>query len=253
MNGIIETEVIYRPPQRVTVRGNDQHGGADMFILSKKCRKCGKVKSVSEFYINRKTRDGYYGECKSCWNSKSKQNYLKSHDSVNERAKQWRLNNLEKARASVRKYLSSIKGKLMRSLNNTEERKEKDRIRALNWAHAHPEKHRERSKQWKKNNIDKVRHIKSVRYAREKGAGGKYTLAQWSKLVEFYCPDRKCLACGKCANLHRDHVIPLVRGGNNHIGNIQPLCLVCNSKKRDKSIDYRPDKGAYARSLQDGS
>jgi 5-methylcytosine-specific restriction endonuclease McrA len=225
----------------------------DMDILAhKKCGKCGEVKSASEYYKNPRNKDGLYGVCKACWNSKSKDHYQKNKELANRRASQWRVNNLEKARASVSKYLSSIKGKLMRARNNTETKKEKGRIRALKSAHANPERHRETTKLWRINNKDKYRHNKIVRYGREKGAEGKYSLKQWYSVLSYYTPNGECLACGKVSKLHRDHVVPLVKGGTNYIGNIQPLCRDCNSRKRDKTIDYRPDKGDYARSIQNG-
>lgn len=34
----------------------------------KLCKKCDKEKPLSEFYKNRKNKDGYYFDCKVCWN-----------------------------------------------------------------------------------------------------------------------------------------------------------------------------------------
>ena len=49
-----------------------------------------------------------------------------------------------------------------------------------------------------------------------------------------------CLCCGKIdVALTMDHVIPLSKGGEHNISNIQPLCGICNSKKNTKAIDYR--------------
>jgi 5-methylcytosine-specific restriction endonuclease McrA len=44
----------------------------------------------------------------------------------------------------------------------------------------------------------------------------------------------ECAACFSrlYGRFHTDHVIPLVRGGAGHIGNIQLLCPRCNSSKK---------------------
>ena len=36
-----------------------------------------------------------------------------------------------------------------------------------------------------------------------------------------------------------DQVVPLTKEGGNGIENIQPLCGPCNSRKRDRTIDFR--------------
>lgn len=38
----------------------------------KLCRKCGMLKDRSEFYRNRRRKDGLYSECKICWDAYSK-------------------------------------------------------------------------------------------------------------------------------------------------------------------------------------
>lgn len=51
----------------------------------------------------------------------------------------------------------------------------------------------------------------------------------------------QCQSCGKTSpetNLSIDHIIPLARGGQNDISNLQTLCFACNHQKTDR-IDPR--------------
>ncbi len=75
------------------------------------------------------------------------------------------------------------------------------------------------------------------RVLRIKANGGRHTTEEWIELCAKY--DNKCVACRKEKRLTRDHVIPVSKGGSNHISNIQPLCHQCNARKHTSSIDYR--------------
>lgn len=46
----------------------------------------------------------------------------------------------------------------------------------------------------------------------------------------------RCFTCGTEDELTIDHIIPLSRGGNHGIGNLQILCKSCNSRKGAKTI-----------------
>lgn len=63
------------------------------------------------------------------------------------------------------------------------------------------------------------------------------TDGQWHAMQQWF--EWKCVCCDEEVRLTMDHVIPVSLGGVNHITNIQPLCLKCNSTKGNRIRDYR--------------
>jgi len=70
------------------------------------------------------------------------------------------------------------------------------------------------------------------RRALKRAAAGTFTHGQ---VVVLHRAQRgRCAICGArrgINSIHRDHVMPLSRGGANTIDNIQLLCRACNLKK----------------------
>jgi hypothetical protein len=79
------------------------------------------------------------------------------------------------------------------------------------------------------------------RYKQLRSNGGKHTDLEWYKLKRRF--GWRCACCQRSERdagpLTKDHIIPVSRGGNDHISNLQPLCQSCNSSKGTKIIDYR--------------
>jgi 5-methylcytosine-specific restriction endonuclease McrA len=113
------------------------------------------------------------------------------------------------------------------------------------WAAANPERVRVNRRKWSARNPDKIRAKDQRRRAKENGAEGSHTVAEWRGLVNRF--GGRCVCCKEhfgLKGLTEDHVIPLSRGGSDLIENIQPLCGPCNSRKKDRSTDYRDSFGA---------
>lgn len=73
------------------------------------------------------------------------------------------------------------------------------------------------------------------RKARKAGNGGSHTFEQWIALCERH--SFRCVYCGEERSLTEDHVLPLIRGGNDDIENIAPSCGPCNSSKGTKTAE----------------
>lgn len=63
----------------------------------------------------------------------------------------------------------------------------------------------------------------------------------WEILVDIY--GEQCLCCFSRENLQLDHVIPLSWGNSqtklHNMSNFQILCKSCNTRKKDKHVDFR--------------
>lgn len=69
-----------------------------------------------------------------------------------------------------------------------------------------------------------------LRKARERGSRTVMLSADqlWHRWVEF---DHRCAYCNASGDMQVEHVIPISKGGEHHLGNIVPACQRCNFTK----------------------
>ncbi len=89
-------------------------------------------------------------------------------------------------------------------------------------------------KRFNKTHPEWYRHSRQCVKARQRGAAGTHTLAEWEAMKAEY--NYNCAHCFQRKPLTKDHIRPIIHGGTNDITNIQPLCHTCNCTK-----NARPD------------
>lgn len=140
--------------------------------------------------------------------------------------------------AEQRKKVGEINKKRLLGTKQTEEVKRKRGIyktgeEAPHWKGGHNKK--ELTKRWKQENRERNLLLNQNYRTRRIMAEGVVTLQEWNEIKKQFN-----FSCAKCKRgeaekkLTIDHIVPLSKGGTNWKDNIQPLCLSCNSGKRDR-------------------
>lgn len=198
--------------------------------MKKKCTHCRKVKSLSEFGADKSTNDGLRYDCKSCRKESYDRRRPRLLESSRRRYEAKREAILEGLRLKKEERLAKARDYYRRRTQSDPKYLERLNEKARRWQRQNPIKNAASAHRWR---------------TRIRGNGGSYTEAEWLALCERF--GNVCLACLKPAKLTVDHIVPVSKGGANSIDNIQPLCRPCNSRKRDRAIDYR---GGEPRTLQ---
>lgn len=177
----------------------------------KNCCACGENRDVSLFNRNRAAKDGLQSRCRDCQKAYQKKWVDDNRDHVNA--------------YNLRKYY-----------NMTPDQRAKFDEARKRWEARNPESRRKSAAKYAANNKDKMRDIEARRRARKQN-GGVYAVLP-SELRRL--SSSPCSTCGSTERIVLDHIIPLARGGRHSIGNLQPLCARCNSRKNARfHSDFR--------------
>ena len=106
------------------------------------------------------------------------------------------------------------------------------------WSRCHAIWSKARSAVWNRTESYLLRKVR----LEEAKYRGTHSQIDWIRLVA-YCRG----VCPRCMNpsdrMTRDHIVRIVDGGDDTIGNIQPLCDTCNYSKGKEPFDWMAFRG----------
>ena len=180
-------------------------------VNSRVCTKCGELKSFEEFYKSKKGKYGIESKCKECINEKNKQYYENNKEDIVEKGKQYYENNKEYKAEYDKKYRENNKEHIVKY------RKE----------------YYENNKEYYFESVRKRRALKSK-------AKGDFTELEFKETLEIF--DYRCAYTGEpiledLSNCHREHIVPLSKGGDNGIWNIVPSLDWVNLSKNNSDME----------------
>ena len=210
----------------------------------KRCRICGQIKTLGEFYKNRAKRDGYKLECKSCQKNEPKRPHKRKPTIIVNQICEYC--NKEYQSHRKKKYCSKEcrKERVMGS-DSYKERLKRDRLKY----HSDP-LFREKVLQYSR---DKHKEDRSKMLARKHKRKAKLKQQHDgtvdAKALKIIMAERKsCVYCGiKLKDEHKeiDHMNAICLGGAHSVNNLIVCCHKCNQLKKGKPfglwLDYIPE------------
>lgn len=215
---------------------------------------CKQELDSSVFNKDRSNKDGLSYRCRKCVSEYKSQlrkknlererlrdieYYKKNKDAIREAKrrsyKKHRLTNIARSRKN---YLGSRESRLEYQKRYYEENRSaildkrsgyrkdnRDSIRTYNkqWREKNPEYH----SSYKKKNREKENEYYHRRRTRQL-LQGDFTILE-KETRRLYSSG--CIACDSHEDISIDHIIPISRGGRHSVGNLQPMCISCNSSK----------------------
>jgi hypothetical protein len=188
------------------------------------CKRCLSVQFVENFgpSYGKKNLNGYHQWCKSC-----RTEYQTKKRNQEGRPFSWIVRGMQdKTIALTCHDCGELK---MQAQMSTSFRKckECDSLQSAMFRQGNPEYKSE----WGISNPDKGNEYSQRRAKRiQKNGAFKIISKDWRRIT-----NQPCGHCGAIDDIHRDHRIPISRGGRHSIGNLMPLCRTCNTRKHTKT------------------
>jgi len=225
------------------------------------CNKCKVDKPKEDFHKSKASKRGIAWSCKDCMKIYRREHYLRNKEKVAEQTKRYNEENAELVKQRRQTYRDNNKEKMSEYWHDNKEtlqeyhknyyetNKERIKIRDREYYEKNKERYRKQARErrnnnyeeylakekiWRDANLDKRLANNEKRRTMAKNLPSTLTLEEWQETLETF--NHKCVYCGEDWE-HRDHFIPLSKGGGWTKENIVPACQVCNNRKKAKSPD----------------
>lgn len=213
--------------------------------MEKTCSTCNQSKPVTEFHINRGTRDGYNSCCKACKHAydntpeararqvmSKKRWYAKNRDRAIEQAVAWDKANPEARKAIARR--SYDKHRPARTAYHAQRYlTQKERLLQQHRRHkaSRHEYYLEQARLYRRAHLQRYAAHAALRRARKLSA----PVLEKIDRAEIIVRDRSiCHICGMYVSpkeMSLDHLIPLALGGEHSKRNLAVAHMLCNKKR----------------------
>lgn len=217
--------------------------------LTKRCTKCGEVKSLDEFHRDRSKPLDRRSDCRACQREYHRTWREANRDRQREYQRAWREANRDRHREANRAWYAANRERRLEYVRAWREAN-RDRVRERRraWYEANRERWREYVREHYAANRDRYYEYEHRRRARKRAATlEEFTPADvyaWWESLGIY----GCFWCGlpfaEGDRIHVDHVWPLSRGGHHAVRNLVPACERCNLAKH-ASLPHEFAERAY--------
>lgn len=210
------------------------------------CTKCQQEKSLSNFYKDKKSKDGKSWSCAECMKKSARKDYHDNRDKRRARHSDWSKNNRDYRNRYKRKLYSTDRGKKLKYESDRrfrEKNKEELRQKKSEWYAKNKERLQNKMRENYRENSDGYKER-----ARQRKNKLKSTVREHYTKTEIYERDKGlCFRCSewvdssikhpdpKCLSIH--HLMPLSKGGHDTPDNVVTSHLECNLKQGVEVFD----------------
>lgn len=181
--------------------------------MTKQCPTCKEFKPETGFSRNKRSKDGLQTYCKPCAAA-----MVRAHKATPEGREKLR------KRRRAEQGTASYKAARRERLRRPEVRKRRRELALVT---------NRKFRQSEKGKLTMAR-AKAKRRAKERALEHSLTVQEWTEIKNRQ--KGKCFWCHKKAELHKDHVIPVSKGGPFNKENIVGACQSCNQIKGAKMV-----------------
>lgn len=232
----------------------------------RRCTRCRSTKELTEFYANKRGRDGLTAACKECIREAAKQYRTERPERVRETNRTQRAKNADRLREANRQWRLANPDKVAASKARARERDPLAAAeRTRRWREANPERERENTRRWSRENAEYKRERARAYGAQLPEGERARRLREWRRAnpeahrviahrrraakrsldfgdvtpeamaAIFAAFDGQCAYCLNESATHVDHYVPLKLGGLHALDNLVPACTRCNTSKGAKA------------------